>query len=55
MKEVAASAGGIVPEGAIEEVPFTENWHDGVHGLVNERLLPHGRVPFPAESRTARH
>ncbi|MFD7602007.1 polysaccharide deacetylase family protein [Streptomyces mirabilis] len=55
MKEVATSAGGIVPESAIEEVPFTENWHDGIHGLVNERLLPHGRVPFPAESRTARH
>ncbi|MCT9113191.1 winged helix-turn-helix domain-containing protein [Streptomyces mirabilis] len=34
---------------------FTENWHDGVLGLVNERALPRGRVPFPAESRTARH
>ncbi len=54
MKEVATSAGGIGPESAIKEVPFTENWHDGVHGLVNERLLPHGPVPFPAESRKAR-
>ncbi|MER5667885.1 polysaccharide deacetylase family protein [Streptomyces mirabilis] len=55
MNEVATSPGGIVPESAIEELLFTENWRDGVLGLVNERLLPHGRVPFPAEARTARH
>ncbi|MFD4415419.1 polysaccharide deacetylase family protein [Streptomyces sp. NPDC058476] len=55
MKEVATSTGDIVPESAIEESLFTENWHEGVNGLVNQRPLPHGRVPFPAESRTARH
>ncbi|KPI14345.1 hypothetical protein OK006_10928 [Actinobacteria bacterium OK006] len=32
MKKVATSAGGAAPGSAIEQLLFTENWHDGVHG-----------------------